>query len=227
MKKALIVANWKMHKTRTQGRDFIQKLRRLSVPRDREVVICAPFTVLSSLDWKNLGAQDMFWEASGAYTGEISPVHVKDAGCTWVLLGHSERRQYFSETDSMIQKKLAAAVQNDIKPIVCVGETREQRKRSQTFRVLRKQIQALKRKSGFVVAYEPLWAIGTGVNATPEEAQLVHVFLKKLVSVPIIYGGSVKPENTASFMAQSAIDGLLVGGASLNFADFRKIILSF
>lgn len=231
MKKYLIVANWKMNKTKAEAQAFVRGLEELKIKQGREVVICPPFTLLSAVKWPNLGGQDLFWEAKGAYTGEISPLQLKDAGCRWVIIGHSERRQYFGETNQTVNKKIKAALNSELKVIFCVGETLQERENNETEKVITRQIseglENLNLKPltlNLIIAYEPIWAIGTGINAQPEQAQEVHVFIKKLIKTKIIYGGSVTPDNISSLMAQPAIDGALVGGASLDLAKFSQII---
>lgn len=236
MPKIIIAANWKMYKTQEQAEQFLTKLNELKWPADKEVVICAPYTLLSVLDemnknknWKS-GAENMFYEEQGAYTGEISPLQLKDVGCEYVIIGHSERRHIFHETDEMINKKLKSALVHNLIPIFCVGETLEQRENNDTEKIIISQIQEglkdIKDLSKLVIAYEPVWAIGTGKVATPEQAQAVHALIRKLTTpeTSILYGGSVKPENVKELMAQPDINGALVGGASLEMESFKKII---
>lgn len=213
---------------------------------DREVVVAPPFIVLQKAAQilydtpVRLAAQNMHHETHGAYTGEISAAMLKSARCTHVILGHSERRQYFGETDDQIQLKVASALRANLVPILCVGETLEQRQNGHVFSVVSKQLESalrLKQKqdlSRVVIAYEPVWAIGTGETPTPEQAQEVHAALRKNMegladrltadSVRIIYGGSVKPDNMGGLMEQSDIDGALVGGASLEAETFARIV---
>src|ERR1700730_10276210 len=234
----IIAGNWKMHKTQTEAASFVADIKEsLDNQTDVEYVICAPFTVLGTIvdaiQGTNikLGAQNMYFEDKGAFTGEISPSMLQAIGCTYVILGHSERRQLFAESDDLINKKLRAALHAGLKPILCVGENLDQRERKLTNQVVEVQtVQGLKgvdagQFSNVVIAYEPIWAIGTGRSSTADDANEVIASIRKVVEkkfgadaaalVRIQYGGSVKPENIASFMGQSDIDGALVGGASL------------
>ena len=247
MRKPIIAGNWKMFKTINDGRDLVNSLKReLYDIEGIDTVICPPYTLLTyladMLSFSNimLGAQDVHWEDEGAYTGEISAKMLKDAGCHYVIIGHSERRQYFAETNETVNKKTRAALANGLVPIVCVGETLSEREEGKTFDIVKEHIQ--KGLSGFntdeileiIIAYEPVWAIGTGKTATPEQAQEVHLFIRKLLSeqwtqvaadqIRIQYGGSVKPDNIAALMSQEDIDGALVGGASLNSDSFVSIV---
>jgi len=243
MRKPFIAANWKMNKTTRETREFILSLvPQVQELEDIEIVIAPPFTSLAVAakflkgSQVKLAAQDVFWETSGAYTGEISPLMLKDCECEYVIIGHSERRQYFSETDETINKKIGACQQEGLGVIMCIGETLEQREAGQTFKVLESQlINGLKGLSptGLIIAYEPVWAIGTGKTATKQQAQQAHEFIREQLQklfgtdaerIRIIYGGSVKPENIAELMAQPDVDGALVGGASLNVDSFVKIL---
>jgi triosephosphate isomerase len=246
-RRPLIAGNWKMFKTGEEAENTAKQLvEQVAGVKTTDIMIAPPFTAFASVykALKNsnvsLGAQNMFWETQGAYTGEISPVMLRAAGCTHVILGHSERRQYFSETDESVNKKVKAALENNLIPVFCVGETEAQRNSQETFSVLDKQIriglkgfsvQSLER---LVMAYEPVWAIGTGKTATKEQAQEVHAFIRNLLEkefdrnlangVRILYGGSVKPENIGELMAMEDVDGALVGGASLAAKTFADII---
>ncbi|RME63402.1 MAG: triose-phosphate isomerase [Nitrospirae bacterium] len=243
MRVPLIAANWKMHKTTEETRQFlIEFLPHVSSVSDVEVVIAPPFTSLAVAakflkgSSVKLAAQNVFWESSGAYTGEISPVMLKDCECSYVIIGHSERRQYFGETNETVNKKISACQKEGLGVIMCVGETLEQREKGLTFNVLEEQItEGLKDlpSQGLVIAYEPVWAIGTGKTATKEQAQEAHEFIRGLLrklygteaeSIRILYGGSVKPENISELMAQPDVDGALVGGASLKVESFVKIV---
>ncbi len=247
MHKPFIAGNWKMHTTIGEGVELVIKLRELLRGiEDVEVVIAPPFTSIYHLHFLvadspiKLAAQDVFWEESGAYTGEISAKMLKDVGCEYAIVGHSERRRYFKETDQDVNRKIMALLKEGLKPIVCVGETLEEREEGKTIRVVRGQIKGALRGLGpggikdVVIAYEPVWAIGTGRNATPEQAEEVHNSIRELLydqfgmdatqDVRIIYGGSVKPDNIDSLMAQPNIDGALVGGASLKAEDFARIV---
>jgi len=211
-----------------------------------EVAVAPPFTALSAANQALKGspvfvsAQNSFWAESGAYTGEISPKMLVDVGCRFAIIGHSERRQFFQETDEGVNKKAAALLKAGIIPIVCLGETLAERKEGRAFSVAEKQLRAglkeltVKGPRDFVIAYEPVWAIGTGQTATPEQAEEIHAFLRKLLAeifspaialaARILYGGSVKPDNTAELMAMGDIDGALVGGASLEVKSFFQIV---
>jgi len=247
VRKPIIAGNWKMHLTTQEAVFLAEYLKRsLAEETEAETVVCPPFTSLFSVrevlqgTKLKLGAQNMFWELKGAYTGEISPAMLLDLGCQYVILGHSERREHFLETDQMVNKKAKTALANGINPIVCVGESLSQREAGQTEEVIREQVthSLAEIGSGFVekivVAYEPIWAIGTGKTATAEIAAGVIKHIRSILSqmygeekaqaVRIQYGGSVKPENIAELMAKDEIDGVLVGGASLEPASFSKIV---
>lgn len=247
MRTPLIAGNWKMYKTIEEAVNLVQELREnLEEIKDREIVVCPPFTVLSSvkeiIDGSNihLGAQNMYWEKSGAYTGEISPLMLLDLGCRYVIIGHSERRSYFKETDEMINKKIKTAINLGLIPIFCVGETLEEREKNLTFQIIEKQIKnglidlTNEQVQNLIVAYEPVWAIGTGKTATPEQAEEMHKFIRHLLSelynktvaekIRILYGGSVRPDNIKILMSCPNIDGGLVGGASLEAKSFIQII---
>ena len=247
MRKKLIAANWKMYKTPQQARDFVSAFLPLAWGHTRdEIVLCPPFTdlpaVVEAIQGSEIGVggQDMFWEKEGAYTGAISAAMLLAAGCTHVIIGHSERRQYFAETDDTVNRKLRAALAAGLKPIVCVGEMIQEREAGLTDEVLRRQCSiAFRDISGgeaipIVVAYEPVWAIGTGKTATPELAVEAHQVIRReaekafgegvATKMRILYGGSVKPENAKALMSQSEIDGALVGGASLDPKSFAAIV---
>jgi len=249
MRKTIIAGNWKMYKKIGEAIELASGLKRNLFDLDEgavEVVICPPFTALSETAEVvfesniSVGAQDTYWQDEGAFTGEVSPLMLKDAGCKFVIIGHSERRQYFHETDASVNNKLKALLKHGLTPIVCVGETLEQREKELTFKVLDEQVknglaglsqeEALK----IVVAYEPVWAIGTGKTATPAQAQEVHKYIRGLLTklfaeavsseIRIQYGGSVKPDNILELMRQPDVDGALVGGASLKMESFGEII---
>lgn len=247
MRKPIYAANWKMHKTLSETKDFFAEFVPSARHReDVEICIAPPFTCLTAaieaIDCDNLfiAAQNMHFEAKGAYTGEISAGMLLDAGCTAVILGHSERRHVFGETDEMINKKIAAAIEAGLKPIFCIGEKIEQREAGDTEEVIRRQLtdglEGLnpEQLGELVIAYEPVWAIGTGLTATPEQAQEAHLFIRDLLtdtynksfadSTRILYGGSVKPSNIADLMAEPDLDGVLVGGASLDPQSFAAIV---
>ncbi|MFA5156223.1 MAG: triose-phosphate isomerase [Candidatus Omnitrophota bacterium] len=247
MRRTIIAGNWKMYKTMKDGQELAVALRRdLYKIENVDIVICPPYTLLAylsdAIETSNiaLGAQDCYWQEEGAFTGEISCKMLKDAGCEFVIIGHSERRQYFGETNESVNKKIKAALTAGLLPIVCVGETLAEREADRTFDVLTDHVQnGLKAMTAeemekVVIAYEPVWAIGTGKTATPAQAQEVHKFIRELLAklfgketasgVRIQYGGSVKPENIAELMKQPDIDGALVGGASLNIESFSTIV---
>ncbi len=246
-RKPLIAGNWKMFKTSPEAIDTASRLAELTANANVDVMIAPPFTVLSVVAGAikgskvALGAQDLFWEVQGAFTGQISAPMLLSAGCSYVIIGHSERRQYFGETDETVNKKINAAINADLIPVFCIGETEGQRESKETFSVLDKQVKiGLKDFSSdhlgkLVIAYEPIWAIGTGKTATTEQAQEVHGFVRSLIaenfsdslaeSVRILYGGSVKPDNIKELMNMPDIDGALVGGASLKAEVFSEIVL--
>jgi triosephosphate isomerase (TIM) len=227
-----------MYKTPAETQDFFAAFSPLVAQSQYDVVICPPFVnipaaVAAVKDTKiQIGGQNLYWKSEGAFTGEISGPMLKSAGAEWVIIGHSERRQFFGETDETVLSRTKAALAAGLKPIVCVGERLEERESGQTDAVLRAQFEggiAPLGKDEFariVIAYEPVWAIGTGKVATPEIAQAAHAFLRKLlpVDVRILYGGSVKADNAAGLMAQPDIDGALVGGASLDPKSFASIV---
>jgi len=247
MRKPIIAGNWKMHKTVGEALALVRELCGITASvTDVEIVICPTFTALYPVHMAicegplRLGAQNMHWEGQGAYTGEISPAMVKEVGCTYVIIGHSERRQYFGETDDTVNKKVKAAIAAELIPIMCVGETLEQREAGITEGVVGRQVRqgltglTAEQIAEMVIAYEPVWAIGTGRTASSEDANAVCRFIRQVVTelagtdsaekVRIQYGGSVKGENIAELMAKSDIDGALVGGASLDAESFAQII---
>jgi triosephosphate isomerase len=242
MRKPFIAANWKMNKNRAETLDFITRfVPEVREVRDRDIVISPPFTALAAADGalKNtpiiLAAQNLFYEEKGAYTGEISALMLIDIGCRYVIIGHSERRQYFHETDEIVNKKIIAAKKAGLGVIACIGEALSERESGRTFDILRKQIEQGLSGTGpeIVIAYEPIWAIGTGRTATPEQAQEAHAYIRDRLRVLygnsaeelcIIYGGSVTPENIDSLMACRDVDGVLVGGASLKVESFARIV---
>lgn len=246
MRKPIIAGNWKMNKLTSEAVELAREIKnKAGTISDREIVLCPPFTVLSSVreviedSSIKLGAQDMYWEVRGAYTGEISPMMLKDIGCNYVILGHSERRLYFGETNETVNKKARIAFSTGLIPIVCVGETLPQREKGETLTVIEEQVKTglsgLTREEGkgLVVAYEPVWAIGTGKTATPEEVEEVQRFIRKLLgqmfgeenaqAIRILYGGSINPDNISALMSCENVDGGLIGGASLNVESFVKI----
>jgi triosephosphate isomerase len=247
MRKPVIAGNWKMYKTAAETRAFFEKFRPLvENSTHAEVVICPPFTnILAAAEEARgsrieVGGQNLYWAKEGAYTGEVSGPMLAGAGAKWVIIGHSERRQYFGETDETVLKRTLAALEYGLTPIVCVGEHLAEREAGKTEAVLETQFRGgiagldPEQFAKIVIAYEPVWAIGTGRTATPEIAGEAHRFLRgqaerrfgKLAAdaVRILYGGSVKPDNVKNLMAQPDIDGALVGGASLDAASFASIV---
>jgi triosephosphate isomerase len=249
MRKTVIAGNWKLNNTSKEAIELVTLLKRdLTDISEVDIIVCPVFTVLADVrDVLNetnikIGAQNLFWEDKGAFTGEISAPLIKDAGAEYVIIGHSERRQYFGETNATVNKKIKAALAHGLTPIVCVGENLDQRETDKTFDVI--QTQCKESLEGFsaeemkkmIIAYEPIWAIGTGKTATPEQAQEVHQFIRKLLAemhsqeladaITIQYGGSVKPDNIKALIGQADIDGALVGGASLKRDSFVAIVKS-
>ncbi|MCD8510745.1 MAG: triose-phosphate isomerase [Bacillus sp. (in: Bacteria)] len=247
-RRKLVVANWKMNMSLHEITDFVEKLEAPAV-NGNSVVICPPFPYLFPLkadlgkfgkEHVQLGAQNLHWKTSGAHTGEVSASMLLELGCQYVLVGHSERREA-GETDEVVGIKLKQAVSSGLTPILCVGESQGQRQIGKTAEVVQNQVlqvlNVLEERQQLVIAYEPVWAIGTGLSATAEQAQAVHELIRQTLTdrwgaasaeiTPILYGGSVKPDNAASFAAQPDIDGALVGGASLNASDFSAIVQRF
>ncbi len=242
-----IAGNWKMNKTVGEAVDLVRGLKAaLTGVKDVEVAVAPPFTALYAV-WKELegssirlAAQNLYWEEKGAFTGEVSPLMLKEVGCQYVIIGHSERRQFFGETDETVNRRVKATLLQGLKVIFCIGETLNEREEGKTFSVIERQVEdglkgfGEKEIENMVIAYEPVWAIGTGKTATPEQAEEVHRFirgkLEKLYSrevsdkIRIQYGGSVTPENVKGLMSQGNIDGALVGGASLKAESFSKIV---
>ncbi len=246
MRRPFMAGNWKMHKGIADATALASELvKSTSDMTDIDIAVAPPYSSLAAVRQAlveskiGLAAQNMHWENEGAYTGEVSPVMLKDAGCQYAILGHSERRQYFGETDKNVNRKTLAALSHKLTPIVCVGETEEERDRGVTFVVVDRQINgaladvASSQLPEIVIAYEPVWAIGTGRTATPAQAQEVHQAIRSRLGalfgngeaqeVRILYGGSVKPNNVDELMAEADIDGALVGGASLDAASFTRI----
>jgi triosephosphate isomerase (TIM) len=226
----LIAGNWKMYKTATETAGFCHELRAaLEDVEGVDVAVCPPFTGLSPAvqalaDTEiAVAAQNVHWEPEGPYTGEISAPMLVDLGVYGAIVGHSERRQYSGETDESVGRRTAAALEAGLWVIACIGESDEERERGETEDVLRSQLVAFESHDDLVIAYEPVWAIGTGKTATPELAQEAHAFIKAILDVPVLYGGSVKPENAAELLAQPDVDGALVGGASLEVDSFVAI----
>ena len=246
MRKKVIAGNWKMNMLPNEAIDFIQKLTPLVKETENEVIICASYTdlfytILNAQDTNiKIGAQNMHFAEKGAYTGEISGKMLKSIGVEYVIIGHSERRQYFAETDETVNKKIKAAFENNLKPIVCVGETLEEREKGIAFDIITKQtrlaLEGLSKENvkNTIIAYEPIWAIGTGKTATSEDAnesikkireEISKIYGKDIAEcVIILYGGSVKSSNAKELFNKSDIDGGLVGGASLDAEEFAKIV---
>jgi triosephosphate isomerase (TIM) len=247
MRRPLVAGNWKMYTDPVSAGELADKLKSLLTNTDwADTAVFPPFTSLASVisvlngTRISIGGQNIHWEKEGAFTGEVSSIMLRKAGCNMVLIGHSERRTYFGETDSTVLLKTKAALENGLKPVVCVGETLEQRESGITENVVESQLhrglEEIEDIAGVTLAYEPVWAIGTGRNATPEQAADVHIFIRSLVqkrwgpaaaqSIRILYGGSVKPDNSKALWEKEAIDGFLVGGASLKAESFKAIIES-
>jgi triosephosphate isomerase len=245
-RKALIMGNWKMYKGPTEAREFVKELLKEIGHPEAEVGVAPPFVSLFPV-WEvikgsfiKLCAQDVFWEKEGPYTGEISPSMLKEVGCSYVIIGHSERRIYFGETDQMVNKKLKAVIREGLKGIVCVGENLQEREEEKTLEVITRQLNGAleglteEEMKQVVIAYEPVWAIGTGKNATSPQIEEVHTKIREFVarrfnpilasSLRILYGGSVKPDNIDEIMAIPDVDGVLVGGASLKVDSFVRIV---
>jgi triosephosphate isomerase len=242
----IIAGNWKMNKTAAEGKALVEALKPLVASATAEVVVCPPFTTLAAVvaaaagSNVKVGAQNIHWAANGAFTGEISAEMLKDAGVEYVIIGHSERRQYFGETDATVNQRLKAALAAGLKPMVCIGETLAEREGNRTEAVIDTQMKGgfagitPEQMAALVIAYEPVWAIGTGKTATPAMAQETHAYIRKVVgqlfgaaaaaSVRIQYGGSMKPDNAKELLSQPDIDGGLIGGASLKAADFAGIV---
>ena len=247
MRAAVIAGNWKMHGSIAETRRLLGELRlRLGEIEGRTVVVAPPFTALAAAAEElrespiELAAQNVHWESRGAFTGEVSAAMLVEVGCRWAIIGHSERRQLFGETDAAVNGRTRAALAAGLQPIVCVGETLEERESGATLEVVSRQARAALLGTdpadiqGICIAYEPVWAIGTGRTATPAQAEEVHREIRRIIGeiagsetsnrVRILYGGSVKPENVDSLMAERDIDGALVGGASLDPASFARIV---
>ncbi|MDD3375327.1 MAG: triose-phosphate isomerase [Candidatus Omnitrophica bacterium] len=247
MRKIIIAGNWKLNKTISEAVELASGIKKEAAGiTNVDIVVCPVFTALSEVKKVvagsnvGLGAQDLYWEDSGAFTGEVSVPLLKDAGCQYVIIGHSERRQYFGETNETVNNKVKAALAGGLIPIVCVGENLEQREANKAFDVVKDHVEnSLKGFSAdemkkIIIAYEPVWAIGTGKTASPEQAQEIHSFIRGLLkemhneevaqSVRLQYGGSVKPDNAKELMGQKDIDGALVGGAALKIDSFLGII---
>jgi triosephosphate isomerase len=247
MRRPLIAGNWKMHKTVAEALELVTTLKKdLTDVKDRDMVVAPAFTALASVaevlagSPLALAAQNCYPQASGAFTGEVSPALLRDVGCRYVIVGHSERRSLFGESDDFIRQKVKAVLDEGLSAILCIGETLEERNENRTFEILERQIDGgLKgidkaAAEGLTIAYEPVWAIGTGQTASDDQAEEAHRFIRDLLArrydqeladrIRILYGGSVKPDNVDGLMAMPNIDGALVGGASLKAADFIRIV---
>jgi triosephosphate isomerase len=227
----LIAGNWKMFKGPAEAGEFCRALRDADLG-DADVVVCPPYVSLAeavqALAGTEIGvfAQNCHWEQTGAFTGEVSAEMLAELGVYGTIVGHSERRQYFGDTDATVARRTAAALAAGLHVIACVGETESEREVGDTEAVLRRQVSVLEHDDNLVIAYEPVWAIGTGKTATPDMAQEAHATIKSLLDVPVLYGGSVKPDNAAELLSQPSIDGALVGGASLDVDSFASICRS-
>src|SRR5699024_1168458 len=246
MRRAIIAGNWKMNNNIEESISLIEEIKSFDLDKDVDAVVCVPFTDIKdakkAIEGTNikLGAQNMHWEEDGAFTGEISPLMLNELEVDYVILGHSERRQYFNETDETVNKKMKSALSHDLKPIVCVGETLEEKEAGKEKEVVEEQVtKAFEDISKddmekIVIAYEPIWAIGTGKTASADDANNMIGFIRNVIGkiyddkakdiVRIQYGGSVKPDNVTELMEKSEVDGALVGGASLKAKDFTKLI---
>ncbi len=247
MRKPVIAGNWKMHNTISESLELVRGIKdNVSDVADVEIVVAPVYTALASVAAElkdsniNVASQNIFWEEKGAFTGEIAPNMIKDAGCSHAIIGHSERRQYFGETDETVNKRVKSALAAGLVPILCVGETLEEREAGSTIKVVETQIKgglvdiSTEDMAKIIIAYEPVWAIGTGKTASPDQAEDVHKNIRAIVEdiydsaisggVRILYGGSVKPENVDELMAQPDIDGALVGGAALKADSFVRLV---
>jgi triosephosphate isomerase len=222
----LIAGNWKMFKGPGETREFCERFR---PPEGVEAVLCPPFVSLQTAveSGHTVFAQNVHWAEEGAFTGEISAPMLLELGVSGAIVGHSERRQYFGETDETVARRTAGALEHGLRVIACVGESLEERESGQMELVLRVQVEAIGEAAGpherLVIAYEPVWAIGTGRTATPDQASEAHAYIKGLLDVPVLYGGSVKPDNADELLSQDGVDGALVGGASLEVESFTAI----
>lgn len=247
MRKPVIAGNWKMHNTISEALELVRGIKgKVEDVTDVEIIVSPVYTALASVAAElegsniNVASQNVFWEEKGAFTGEIAPNMITDAGCSHAIIGHSERRQYFGETDETVNKRVKAALAAGLIPILCVGETLEEREAEKTIQVVETQIKgglkdiSKEDTAKIIIAYEPVWAIGTGKTATPEQAEDVHKNIRSIVAdiaddaiasgMRILYGGSVKPENVDDLMKQPDIDGALVGGAALKADSFARLV---
>ena len=246
-KHAIVAGNWKMHKTPAEGRDFIENFINLMLNiEDMEVIFCPPFSALFNIDVVlkatpyKLGAQNCHWENKGAFTGEVSVSMLESCGVDYIIVGHSERRHIFNETNEWINKKVKAVLNSGLKPILCIGETLDQRKSNETkdvlFYQLKEGLNGVEKLDDVVIAYEPVWAIGTGETATTEQVSEAHKWVRDILSdlysqdianiTSILYGGSVKPENAGELFEIKDVNGFLIGGSSLKIDSFKEIILT-
>jgi triosephosphate isomerase len=225
----LIAGNWKMFKGPAEAGAFCRELREADLPDDVDVVVCPSYISLEAavqaLAGTEVGvfAQNCHWELEGAFTGEVSAPMLQELGVYGTLVGHSERRQWFGETDETVARRVKTALEQGVHVIACVGESEAEREAGETDAVLRRQVGVLEADENLVIAYEPVWAIGTGKTATPEMVQQAHETIKSVLDLPVLYGGSVKPDNAAELMSQPSVDGALVGGASLDVESFAAI----
>jgi triosephosphate isomerase len=225
----LIAGNWKMFKGAAEAGAFCRALREAPLPEDVDVVVAPPYVSLAAavqaLAGTEIGvfAQNCHWASDGAFTGEVSAPMLRELGVYGAIVGHSERRQYFGETDETVAQRCRAALEGGLQVIACVGETLAEREAGETDAVLRRQVSVLEADDSLVIAYEPVWAIGTGKTATPELAQAAHETIKSVLDLPVLYGGSVKPGNAVELLSQPAVDGALVGGAALDVESFTAI----
>lgn len=242
MDSVLIVGNWKMNTSLKEGRELAREIDRTLVGIKMRVVLCPPFTHLQAIraqiSYALLGAQDTFWQVEGEYTGEISPAVLKEMGCQYVILGHSERRKHLLESDGMVNKKVKASLNQNLRPILCIGESEEERDRGQTFKVIQEQLDLdlkdIDNINYLIIAYEPIWAIGSGDIPDPSDTNNTARFIRKVIkkkyggetadNTTILYGGSVTSSNVEGFVSQKNIGGVLVGGASIKAEEFIKII---
>ncbi|MFK7757357.1 MAG: triose-phosphate isomerase [Flavobacteriales bacterium] len=250
MSRKVVAGNWKMNKSMSEGQSLVQELNAMSAswPKDVRVIITPPMVYVALLATEaarqvHLAAQNCYHKESGAFTGEVSPTQLKSSSVNYCILGHSERRQYFGETDSSVNEKVKACLEADVTPIICVGESLEQREAGKELEVVGSQLKAaldglnLLQISSTIIAYEPVWAIGTGKTASSDQAQEIHAFIRGVLaeltnkaaseSISILYGGSCKPSNATELFSQPDVDGGLIGGASLNAEDFNAIINSY
>ncbi len=226
------MANWKMNKTIGESESYAERINELLEGEETKhtIVIFPPFTALRSLSEHlkgiSVGAQDIYYEESGAFTGEISPIMVREAGASYVIIGHSERRRLFGETNESVQKKALSALKHGLTPVICIGESLREREAGRTINIIKEQLGYIPKDKKVIIAYEPLWAIGTGRSASSEEIEEVHRFIKGIIDAPVLYGGSVNSRNSGEILGIEGVDGALIGGASLDADEFFSIIKS-